>query len=248
MREKYGVDAPGVVWTFAMLGAVIALAIWPVHAAVQAWWARPAAVVVTVVLVLAALMFWTQCGWMLYSSLVAKRRLWRRTLDALTLRGNERVLEVGPGRGAVLVTAARRIPDGRLTGVDIWRIQDQSGNGRDALLANARTAGVADRIEVVDGDMRDLPFPDREFDLALASLAIHNLPPADRATAVTELLRVLKPGARVVILDFQGIPGYADTLRRAGAEDVRRSARMWSMHPPVRVITASAPTARSGQA
>jgi arsenite methyltransferase len=247
MRGKYGIDAPGVVWTFAILGAVITVAIWPAHVAVRAWSSAPVAAVVTAAAALAALTCWSQCGWMLYSSVVAKRRLWRRTLDSLALRGDERVLEVGPGRGAVLVSAARSLPSGRLVGVDIWRNQDQSGNGRHALLANARAARVADRVEVIDGDMRNLPFPDGEFDLALASLAIHNLPPADRATAVTELLRVVKPGARMVILDFLGTAGYADMLRRAGAEEVRLSARDWSMHPPVRVVTAIAPAARTDQ-
>ncbi len=236
MREKYGVDAPGVTRTFAILGTVAVLAIWPARAALQSW-----SVVVTVILALAAAMFWTQCCWMLFSSLVAKRRLWRRTLESLALRGDERVLEVGPGRGAVLLTAARHLPGGHLVGIDIWRAQDQSGNGRDALLANARSAGVADRVEVVDGDMRDMPFPDHAFDLALASVAIHNLPPADRGTAVAELLRVLKPGARLVILDFQGTASYLEALRHGGAEKVSISARNWSMHPPVRVITASAP-------
>jgi arsenite methyltransferase len=247
MREKYGIDAPGVVWTFAVLGAVVTVAIWPAYAAVRTWSSDPVAVTVAAVAAVAALTCFTQCGWMLYSSMVAKRRLWRRTLDSLALRGDERVLEVGPGRGTVLVSAARSLPGGRLVGVDIWRTKDQSGNGRHALLANARAAGVADRIEVVDGDMRDLPFPEGEFDLALASLAIHNLPSADRTTAVTELLRVVRPGARIVILDFQGTAGYADILRRAGAEEVRLSARDWSMHPPVRVVTAIPPAARTDQ-
>ena len=241
MRERYGVDAPGVVRTFALLGAVFAVVSWPVYALVRAWWGAPAAVAVTALLGLTAVTFVTQCGWMLYSSMVGKPRLWRRTLDALALRGDERVLEVGPGRGAVLMTAARRVPGGRLVGVDLWRAQDQSGNGRDALLANARAARVADRVEILDGDMRDLPFSDAEFDLALASLAIHNLPAGERARAVTELLRVVKPGGQVVILDFQGIAGYVDALQRGGAEEVRASTRHWSMHPPVRLVTAIAP-------
>jgi ubiquinone/menaquinone biosynthesis C-methylase UbiE len=220
-----------------LLGTLSASAIWPV----RAWWGGPLATVVTVALVLGALTFWAQCVWMVYSSLAAKQRLWRRALAALPLRGDERVLEVGPGRGAVLVTAARHVPRGRVVGVDIWRSQDQSGNGRDALLANARSAGVAGRVEAIDGDMRSLPFPPGEFDLTLASLAIHNLPPADRPRAVTELVRVTKPGARVVILDFQGTATYAEALRQAGAEDIRISTRDWSMHPPVRLVTATAP-------
>jgi arsenite methyltransferase len=237
MREKYGVDAPGVIRALALFGGAAAILIWPA----RAWLGQSAANVVTAVLAAYAVVFWTQCVWMLYSSAVGKHRLWLRTLDALSLHGDERVLEVGPGRGAVLVAAARRVPDGHLVGVDIWREQDQSGNGRDALIANARSAGVAERVEVLDGDMRQLPFPAGEFDVTLASLAIHNLPADDQAGAVTEMLRVLKPGGRLVIIDFRGGARYAAVLRAAGAERVQLSGRRWSMHPPVRVVTATAP-------
>ena len=236
MRERYGVDAPGIVRMFGVLGMVLAVLSAASFALTAAWWGAA----LGTLLGLSALTFLVQCGWMLYSSLVGKRRLWRRTLDGLPLSGHEEVLEVGPGRGAVLITAARAVRAGHLVGVDIWRPQDQSGNGPEALLANARAAGVADRVGAIDGDMRKLPFPDDSFDLAMASLAIHNLPPGDRAGAVDELRRVVRPGGRIVILDFQATSGYASTLRRGGA-DVHVSGRHWSMHPPVRIVTATLP-------
>jgi len=238
MRERYGIDAPGIVRMFGVLGMVLAVLSAASFALTAAWWGAA----LGTLLGLSALTFLVQCGWMLYSSLIGKRRLWRRTLDGLRPRGDEEVLEVGPGRGAVLVTAARMMQAGHLVGVDIWRAQDQSGNGADALLANARAAGVAGRVEALDGDMRKLPFPEDSFDLALAGLAIHNLPPGDRAGAVGELLRVVRPGGRIVILDFQATAGYAATLGDGGA-DVQVSGRHWSMHPPVRIVTATVPPA-----
>jgi arsenite methyltransferase len=237
MSEHYGVDAPGVVRVLGFSGLAGAIAAGPVYLVLP----DPIAVTALSVVALTALTMLVQAGWMLYSSAAGKHHLWRRTLDGLGLRGDERVLEVGPGRGAVLVTAARRIPRGHLVGVDIWRPQDQSGNGPDALLANARSAGVEDRIEVRRGDMRALPYTAPEFDLALAGLAIHNLPPADRPVAVRELLRVLRPGGRLVIVDFQGTTAYAETLRTAGARDVQVSGLQFAMHPPTRIVTATAP-------
>jgi len=236
MRERYGIDAPGIVRMFAVLGVVLAVLSAVLFALTAAWWG----VALGTLSGLSALTFLVQCGWMLHSSLIGKRRLWRRTLDGLPLRGDEQVLEVGPGRGAVLITAARAVRAGHLVGVDIWRAQDQSGNGAGALLANARAAGVAHRVEALDGDMRKLPFPGDSFDLALASLAIHNLPPGDRAGAVAELLRVVRPGGRIVILDFQAISTYADSLREGGA-DVKISGIHLSMHPPVRIVSATLP-------
>ena len=235
MRARYGIDAPGIVRLFAVLGVVLAALSAALFALTAAWWGTALGTLAG----LSGLTFLVQCGWMLYSSLVGKRRLWSRTLRELGLRGDEEVLEVGPGRGAVLVTAARVLQAGHLVGVDLWRAQDQSGNGASALLANARAAGVADRVAALDGDMRKLPFPDDSFDLALAGLAIHNLPPGDRASAVRELRRVVRPGGRIVILDFQATSAYAGALRDGGAADVRVSGRHWSMHPPVRIVTAT---------
>src|SRR4051812_10840144 len=127
MRERYGIDAPGIVRMFAVLGAVLALLSAASFARAAAWWGAALGSLFG----LSALTFLVQCGWMLYGSLVGKRRLWSRTLRGLRPRGDERVLEVGPGRGAVLITAARLMQAGHLVGVDIWRAQDQSGNGAD---------------------------------------------------------------------------------------------------------------------
>jgi SAM-dependent methyltransferase len=237
MRARYGIDAPGVVLVFALLGVVVTALVYPIHLALRGW---PGGSIVTVVVGLYALDFWVQFGWMIYGSLVGKRRFWQRQLDVLELTGDERVLEVGPGRGAVLIAAAKRLPRGRAVGVDIRRRQDQSGNGPEALRRNAEIAGVADRIDVRDGDMRALPFDDNEFDVVLASFALHNLPAADQQQAVEEIVRVLRPGGRVAIMDFRGTAGYAEALRRCGAVDVLRSGLRWQLHPPVRMVTAIA--------
>jgi SAM-dependent methyltransferase len=55
----------------------------------------------------------------LYSSLRGKLVVWAEVLDELRLRGDERLLDVGCGRGAVLLLAARRLPAGRAVGVDV---------------------------------------------------------------------------------------------------------------------------------
>lgn len=57
----------------------------------------------------------------LYSTGPGKRALWARLLDELGLRGDEQVLDVGCGRGAVLMAVARRLPAGRAVGADVWR-------------------------------------------------------------------------------------------------------------------------------
>ena len=88
-----------------------------------------------------------------------KFEVWARLLTRIGLRGDERVLDLGCGRGAVLLTAAKLVPRGSAVGVDIWRA-DQTGNSPEATLANADAEGVADRVELHTADMTDLAFPD----------------------------------------------------------------------------------------
>ncbi len=161
--------------------------------------------------------------WMIWTSKVGKIRERERLLDRIAWTGGERVLDVGCGRGLMLVGAAKRLSSGKATGVDIWQAEDLSGNRPEAPLENARREGVADRVEVKTADMRALPFPDGAFDVVVSSAAIHNLyAAADGAKAVAEIVRVLKPGGRAVVDDIRHGAEYAAVFTKAGCRDVRR--------------------------
>ena len=156
-----------------------------------------------------------------------KFEVWARLLTGIGLRGDERVLDLGCGRGAVLLIAAKLVPRGSAVGVDIWRA-DQTGNSMQATLANADAEGVADRVELHTRDMTDLAFPDESFDLVVSNLAIHNLPDNDaRRAAIDEAVRVLRPGGHVVIADLGFTRLYAGRLQHRGLADVRRRDLGW---------------------
>src|SRR6201997_5115101 len=156
-----------------------------------------------------------------------KFEVWARLLAGLGLRGDERVLDLGCGRGAVLLAAAKLVPRGGAVGVDIWRA-DQTGNSMRATLANAEAEGVTDRIELHTRDMTDLQFADGSFDLVVSNLAIHNLPDDNaRRSAIDEAVRVLRPGGHVVIADLGLTRLYANRLRQCGMADIRRRDLGW---------------------
>jgi ubiquinone/menaquinone biosynthesis C-methylase UbiE len=157
------------------------------------------------------------------------------------------VLDLGCGRGALLITAALRLPEGRATGVDLWRA-DQSGNGPQATMRNAAAAGVADRVEVRTADITALPFPDACFDLVVSNLAIHNLKAFDdRTRALDEALRVLRPGGRLMLADLNHTDAYQRHLTARALTDVTRRNlgwRQWWSGPwlPTHLVTARKPT------
>ncbi|GAA1615305.1 hypothetical protein GCM10009733_009480 [Nonomuraea maheshkhaliensis] len=162
----------------------------------------------------------------LYTTRRGKFVVWDRELRRL--RGDERLLDLGCGRGAVLLLAAGRLERGGATGVDRWRTKDQSGNRAPVTRRNAELEGVSDRVELVTADLRDLPFGDDSYDVVVASQSVHNVPDAEgRAQAVREALRVLRPGGLLLIADFQHTPAYEDTLRELGVIDVRRRNAGW---------------------
>jgi SAM-dependent methyltransferase len=218
-RGDYGYDAPYALVTFAALGAA------SVVAAIVSWWSQRGP---WRGLTLYGAFFLAHAFSFLYTTRRGKFHVWDEILDELHLVGDERVLDMGCGRGAVLVAVARRLTTGRVTGIDLWSTHDQSGNSRDVTIRNASLEGVADRVEIETGDMRALPFPDASFHLVVSSLAIHNIRSnADRAQAVAEAWRVLRPGGRLAIADIRATARYATTLSTLGAIGIARRRLGW---------------------
>lgn len=237
-RADYGLDAPGVVRTMATIGAVLiaASAVLQLYPAVGA-----ASASIGQTLLWPGASFALSALLMIASSRVGKLRARDRLLDRLDLQGTETILDVGCGHGLMLIGAARRIPAGHAIGIDLWSQTDQQSNSAENTLANARTEGVAERVTVQDGDMRQLPFEAATMDVVVSSLAIHNVPTAaDRAQSIREIARVIKPGGRVALLDIAHVHAYARELRDAGWTIERLGFCPW-IFPPTRELVARKP-------
>src|SRR3954451_8879025 len=134
-RGDYGYDAPYVLAIFGCLTIASAVS------AVIAWRDGPHRPAVLMTFYCA--FFLASFSSFLYTTRHGKFVEWKRILDDLRLRGDEHVLDMGCGRGAVLTAVARRLTTGRATGVDIWSTHDQSGNAREVTVHNARLEGVS---------------------------------------------------------------------------------------------------------
>jgi ubiquinone/menaquinone biosynthesis C-methylase UbiE len=225
-RGSYGIDAPLAPAFLAGL-VILYLVLAIVTGQVRFW------LVFSFVLAVEA--------WYLHNTLRGKFVVWAELLDRLGLRGDERILDLGCGRGAVLLMAAQHLTTGRAVGVDLWRTVDQSGNSAEATQRNAAAEGVADRVELHTGNMTALPFEDNGFDVVLSNFAIHNISGrAGREKAISEAVRVLRPGGRLLIVDVRATRQHQAQLAKLGMCDVgRRGLRWWFQ--PARLVTATKP-------
>lgn len=214
-KGHYGIDAPYV--PALMIAGSIACIGLIVFAHVKQFW-------VSVAILLPMSVVY------LHTTLRGKFLVWEKLLDGMTWRGDERILDLGCGRGAVLLMAAEHVPQGRAVGIDIWSSKDQSGNGMAVTEQNAKLEGVADRVKLHTADMRVLPFENDSFDVIVSSVAIHNISAQeDRDKAIDEAWRVLRPGGHLLIADISKSRQYIQRLAALGATATRRNLgwRMW---------------------
>jgi arsenite methyltransferase len=164
----------------------------------------------------------------LHTTRRGKLAVWAKLLEALLLRGDEHVLDMGCGRGAVLTMVAKLVPGpGRGAGlVDLRPVGQPSGG--DAVQSGCRTCERPVRAQ----DRRHARHADSDesFDLVVSSMAIHNIDENNlrnhqrRLKAIDEAVRVLKPGGRLIIADFWSSV-YARHLPQQGMLEVRQ----WSL-------------------
>ncbi len=229
----YGIDAPGVVRNLG-IAAFLGLAIWlatqispwngvlhlPIPSTDVSFDLGGTAFGISLVcLVLAC--------WMVYDSKWGKLKLRDNMLGRVQWTGAEMVLDVGCGRGLLLIGAAKRLSTGRAVGIDLWQSEDLTGNGAESTRFNVRAENVADRVEIVTSDMRDMPFEDGYFDVIISRAAVHNLyQPVERERAIKEIVRVLKPGGVALIDDIRHIGAYRGIFTHLNCSVTRSGSRI----------------------
>ncbi len=209
-KGNYGIDSPAIVATLGILGLA---GLGSCYFIASAWrW---------VAFALGAYFLLGAVGMLFYSK-VGKLSLRERLLDRIPWRGDEKVLDVGCGRGLLTVAAASRLSRGSVVGSDVWNRGAITGNRADSVLENATIEGVRDRVEVKEGDARKLPFADGAFDAVVSNFVVHELKNrADRERMMREMARVLKPGGRVALVDFIFTDECVEDLRKFGVETER---------------------------
>jgi len=151
--------------------------------------------------------FYDLTVWLL--SLGRGRGFHERFLELADLKPGETVLDVGCGTGTLALVAKRAVgPEGAVSGVDA------SSEMLARATKKARRAGL--EVAFSRAPAQDLPYQDAEFDAVFSTLMLHHLPRGSRGECATEIARVLKPGGRVLAVDFEAPAGRRGRLHRHG--------------------------------
>lgn len=115
------------------------------------------------------------------------------------LQGDEdRVLDAGCGAGRTTIALSRILREGIVTAVDRFDAEYIDDGGRALLDRNLAIAGIADRVEIVTGDLTALPFAEATFDAAVSTHVYDHLGQG-KQKGLDEIGRVLKPGGRFLM-------------------------------------------------
>jgi ubiquinone/menaquinone biosynthesis C-methylase UbiE len=192
------------------------------------------------------------------ATMTRERTFKRRVLDRARLCGAEDVLDLACGTGTLAISAARATPGARVVGVDADQV----------VLAKARTKARRAGVDIAFDEALStkLPYEDRSFDVVLSTLFFHHLHDDAKAASATEIVRILRPGGRLVVGDVgrpqdaamrlavlatvQSLDGVATTasnvagrmpavLSGAGFRDVVVTDRMRTPTGTIEIITAT---------
>lgn len=217
----------GYSWPYLLTHPIIAVVCG--GAAILLWrrgWARWIAVV------LAAVAAWALVVSVVIHYVFDFNRPMRLPTAAFQPPASGHVLDIGAGSGRTTVMILRERPGTTVTSLDVYGDQyfGIEGNSADRLRANARVAGVADRVQVHVSDMRKIDLPSASFDAAVSAYAIDHIPPADVPTALGEVARLVKPRGQFLLMIIN-VDGWlrlaAPWMNMHGGNRTAQRARRW---------------------
>lgn len=142
-----------------------------------------------------------------------ERAFRERLVDLAGIAPGEAVLDIGCGTGSLALATKQRVgARGQVYGID----------ASPEMIARARRKAVKAGATVVleTGVAETLPFPDARFDVVVSTLMLHHLPRPVRQQCVREARRVLRPGGRLLVVDFESSSrkerGLLDRMHRHG--------------------------------
>jgi len=132
---------------------------------------------------------------------LGREQAFRRTIaDLAQLQPGEVVLDVGCGTGTLAIIARQRVGEtGRVSGID--PSQQMIARAR----RKAERAGLT--IDFQIGVIEQLSFPDQSLDVVLSTFMMHHLPDDLKRQGLAEIVRVLKPEGRLLVVDMKGPAG-----------------------------------------
>jgi len=231
-KINYGIDAPGVIRNLFLIGvALIAIVSFFPHVKIGDvdvdlrgfTWSG----------VCCAIMGYLMLAYSLKGKFYHRDRI----LKTIRWRGDEQVLDVGTGKGLLMIGAAKKLTTGLSTGIDVWNAEDLTNNSKINALFNAEMEGVADKVQVLNENAMNMSFADETFDVVLSNLCIHNIyNKPGRLKACQEIARVLKTGGTAIISDFRHMGEYKANFEQMGLHTQMMSANYLVTFPPLRVL------------
>ena len=227
IKPNYGVDAPDVMRNLLIIGILVTCLGWLVPG-------------IGFLIVIAGLVPLTLGLLMLAYTVSGKFNYRDYVLKMIDWQGNENVLDIGTGRGLLMIGAAKHLTTGKAIGIDIWNAEDLSGNTAENCLKNVELERVQDRIELKTEDARKMSFSDESFDIILSTLCLHNIEKSEeRQAACYEIARILKPGGTALISDYILTHEYAKALEEAGLNVKSNQSRLIQAYGLMWMVTAT---------
>ncbi|MCI2031409.1 class I SAM-dependent methyltransferase [Limosilactobacillus sp.] len=171
-------------------------------------------VLLTIIIVLVLLAILIYCNTLFRG----RHLIWNQVLGDLKIPTKSRVAILGLNYAGLFINVAKLLKaPGKVTGVN-------TGNENIAKQEQKRIKEnrVADRAELVEGSLQNLPLESRHYDYVFSAFTFHTVSPAiNRGRAIQEAVRVMKPEGTLIIVDFGDLQQYRPLLNQMGFQNVR---------------------------